>query len=79
MLFYVGALSVLVLGLDSSTYAILGYLYIAMRLLHGWFHLGQNKLIPRARAFGASHLILVIIWLMILWESAFMGPVTLPV
>lgn len=77
VLFYAAALTILVLGLDGMGYALLGYAYIAARLAHSYVHLTHNRLKWRVRTFGASYLILVAMWLLIVWDSAFMGPVNI--
>lgn len=79
VLFYTAALTVLVLGLDGAAYALLGYAYVAARLAHSYVHLTHNTLKWRVRAFGASYLVLVAMWLLIVWDSAFMGPVRIGV
>ena len=62
-LFYVGCLTAMVTGVAGITVLTLAWGYVAMRYLHAWIHLGSNRVRYRMRAYFASWLFLVALWL----------------
>lgn len=64
-LFYVGCLTAMVTGVTGVTVITLAWGYVAMRYLHAWIHLGANRVRYRMRAYFASWLFLVAMWIVV--------------
>jgi len=41
---------------------VLAWLYVGLRIAHAWVHTGSNRLGPRVRIYGASWLVLLAMW-----------------
>src|SRR5262245_56406283 len=65
LLFYVGCLFAMFLGSVSSTLVLLAWVYFALRVLHSLIHLTTNNILHRASVYGASNLVVVAIWLVL--------------
>lgn len=61
-LFYVACVAGLVTGIHASAMLWLAWLYVALRVLHSWIHLGTNSIPPRIRAYFVSWLVLLAMW-----------------
>jgi hypothetical protein len=61
-LFYVACLAALVVGVTSPVVLGLAWAYVACRLAHALIHLGPNRVRHRLRAYFASWLILLALW-----------------
>ena len=61
-LFYAGCLTAMVAGVSGVCVVVLAWGYVAMRYLHTYIHLGSNRVRYRMRAFFASWLFLVALW-----------------
>ena len=61
-LFYVACLTAMVAGVTGTAVVALAWGYVAMRYLHTYIHLGSNRVRHRMRAYFASWLFLVILW-----------------
>ena len=64
-LFYAGCLAAMVTGVTGTVVVVLAWLYVAMRYLHAWIHLGGNRVRYRMRAYFASWLFLAALWVYI--------------
>ena len=62
-LFYVGCLAAMVTGVTGTLVVVLAWLYVAMRYLHAYIHLGGNRVRHRMRAYFASWLCLMALWI----------------
>jgi hypothetical protein len=62
VLFYVGA--ILTYVTDQVTYWMIGcaWAYVVLRYVHTWVHLGTNDVLTRFRVYGASGLVLLVMW-----------------
>ena len=62
VLFYVAA--ILTYVSDQVTYWMVGcaWAYVAIRYLHSWIHLGTNDVLTRFRVYGASAIVLLVMW-----------------
>jgi hypothetical protein len=62
VLFYVAA--ILTYVTDQVTYrmAACAWAYVAVRYLHSWVPLGSNDVLTRFRIYGASALVLAVMW-----------------
>jgi hypothetical protein len=62
VLFYVAV--ILTYVTDQVTYWMVGcaWAYVAVRYLHSWVHLGSNDVLTRFRIYGASALVLAVMW-----------------
>ena len=61
-LFYVGCVTAMVAGVTGTAVVALAWSYVAMRYLHAYIHLGSNRVRWRMRAYFASWLFLVALW-----------------
>jgi len=61
-LFYVACVTAMVVQVQGLAIIVLAWLYVAVRFVHAFIHLGPNKLIPRIRAYGLSWLVLLALW-----------------
>ncbi len=62
ILFYVGCLAAMAIGLTSTLTVALAWLYVALRAVHSWIHTGSNALYPRIGAYFASWVVLLALW-----------------
>lgn len=61
-LFYVACVTAMVVQVQGFGIVLLAWLYVAVRLVHAFIHLGPNKLNPRIRAYALSWLVLLALW-----------------
>ncbi len=61
-LFYVGCLTAMVTGVTGGVVVALAWSYVVMRYLHAYVHLGSNRVRYRMRAYFASWLFLLVLW-----------------
>jgi hypothetical protein len=61
-LFYVACVTAMVVQVQGLGIVLLAWLYVAVRLLHAFIHLGSNKLNPRIQAYAFSWLVLLTLW-----------------
>ena len=62
LLFYIILVIISISGLASPLLIALAWLYVALRFLHAYIHLGSNIVLNRFRAYGASVVVLLAIW-----------------
>lgn len=62
-LFYAGCLAAMVTGVTGVAVVVLAWAYVAMRYLHAFIHLGGNRVRYRMRAYFASWLCLLALWI----------------
>jgi hypothetical protein len=62
ILFYVGCLLCLVMGLSSVALVTLAWFYVLARSIHAFIHITYNNVTHRLAAFAASNLALLSIW-----------------
>ena len=65
VLFYVVVILIFVTGLSSPALVALAWLYVVIRALHAWVHLGSNVVKWRFRVFGLSVTVLLFMWIML--------------
>jgi hypothetical protein len=63
MLFYVVGILILQTAQTGVLTLSLAWAYVALRCIHSYIHLTSNKVMMRLRAFMASSLVLVALWL----------------
>ena len=61
-LFYAGCLAAMVTGTTGTVVQGMAWGYVAMRYLHAWIHLGSNRVRHRLRAYFASWVVLIGLW-----------------
>jgi hypothetical protein len=61
-LFYAGCLAAMVVGVTNPVVLALAWGYVVARLVHALVHLGGNRVRHRLRAYFASWLLLLAIW-----------------
>jgi hypothetical protein len=64
-LFYAGCLTAMVTGVTGTAVVALAWGYVAMRYVHAFIHLGANRVRYRMRAYFASWLLLVAMWIFV--------------
>lgn len=68
ILFYIVCLILFQLNAVSAPVLILGWLYVATRVVHGCVHVSSNLVPIRLTAFAAGLSVLFVLMLVILWE-----------
>lgn len=66
LLFYVAGLAYLVIGQVDDRFLVLAWLYVALRAVHSAIHLTYNRVRDRLIAYGASNVVLVMLWTQLL-------------
>jgi hypothetical protein len=72
-LFYVVCLAAMVTGVTGPVMVALAWAYVAARIVHTAIHLGPNRLRWRIRAYFASWLMLVAMWVTLILGMARVG------
>lgn len=62
VLFYIVAILIFVTGTTSAALVTLAWLYVTLRAVHCWIHLGANVVIWRFRVFVLSLAVLLVMW-----------------
>jgi len=73
ILFYVACIIVYILGLSSSLLMSLAWVYVVLRCVHSFIHVGYNKIAHRFLAYFSSCIILWSIWLVLIFEILMHG------
>src|SRR5262245_7000946 len=66
VLFYVTAVMIYVTYQTTSWLVACAWLYVALRYVHTWIHLGRNDVIARFGAYFGSFAVLVVMWVTLL-------------
>ena len=61
-LFYVACLVAMMLNIDSSLYLSMAWLYVLLRAVHAYVHIGSNKLRRRIAVYFTSWIVLLLMW-----------------
>ena len=69
-LFYVACLAGMVVAIPGPAFPILAWGYVAARTVHAFIHLGGNRLRKRIRAYFASWVFLLAMWVLLVVEVA---------
>ena len=64
VLFYVACIVLFVTAGVSHLAIVLGWLYVALRIIHSMIHLTYNNVIHRLVAFAFSNVALAVLWLL---------------
>ena len=62
-LFYAGCLAAMITEVTGTVIVVLAWAYVAMRYLHAYVHLGGNRVRHRMRAYFASWVCLMAMWI----------------
>ncbi len=65
VLFYIATLLVFVLQRVDTIYLVLGWVYVALRVVHTIIHVTSNKVPNRFKAFILSYVVLIVLWVRI--------------
>ncbi len=68
VLFYAAGCLSLSLQLETLSLVILGWVFVASRLVHSWIHLTSNNVIRRLQAFMAGNICVLSMWVILVWE-----------
>ena len=69
-LFYAGTAIAFAAGTAGMPLVVLGWVYVGLRLLHSFIHLGSNDVLWRFRVFALSWLVLAAYWAVLALELA---------
>jgi hypothetical protein len=69
-LFYAACLTAMVTHDANAVALALAWAYVTARIAHAWIHLGGNRLRLRIRAYFASWLVLLALWIQIVVHVA---------
>jgi hypothetical protein len=72
-LFYAGCLTAMVVGVTGPVVVGLAWGYVAARYVHTYIHLGDNRVRKRMRAYFASWLLLMAMWIYVAIAVAMRG------
>jgi len=61
-LFYIACLAALALGVQSALFVCLAWLYVLIRAIHAYIHIGANKLNKRILIYFMSWFVLLSMW-----------------
>ncbi len=61
-LFYAGCLAAMVSGDYGLVLLVIAWLYVLVRIVHAWIHLGGNRLLYRMRVYFLGWVILLALW-----------------
>jgi len=76
-LFYVACLIAMVTGQTTILLMTLSWIYVGLRVVHAYVHVGKNKLRPRIHVYAASWIVLAAMWI-VLTVGVFMQSLTPP-
>lgn len=65
VLFYIACLIAMILPVEGFTFLVLAWVYVAVRIVHAYIHMGANKVMIRMRVYGVSWLVLIAMWILI--------------
>ncbi len=68
LLFYVLALAILVTEVQDDLLLTLAWVYVGLRYVHALIHIVYNKVVHRFSIFILSSLVLVVMWVLFLFE-----------
>jgi len=69
VLFYVGALAYIALGLTAPTPILCAWLFVAARALHSLIHLTYNNVFHRLIIFGLGNISVLVMWITLMQAS----------
>ncbi len=67
--FLITGLTCLFYGLHGWIPVTLGWIFLASRVAHTYFHLSSNNVLRRAAAFAVGWIVIVILWIIILTQG----------
>lgn len=70
VLFYTACLAGMVLPVPSPFYAIWAWVFVFLRLIHAWIHIGRNNVRHRALVFAMSWIPLWAMWILLTVTAA---------
>ena len=62
VLFYAACVVAMVTGQGTGVIVWLAWAYVACRVVHAIVHMGGNKIPPRMAIYGASWVVLIVMW-----------------
>jgi hypothetical protein len=62
VLFYVACVVAMITGQGTGVIVWLAWAYVACRVAHAFVHMGTNKIPPRMMIYGASWVVLLAMW-----------------
>lgn len=62
VLFYAACITAMVVGQGSGAIVWLAWAFVACRVVHAFVHLGDNRIPPRMAIYGASWVVLLAMW-----------------
>jgi hypothetical protein len=68
MFFYAAGCVSIALQMNSSSMALLAWLFVLSRAIHSWIHLTNNNVIHRLQAFMAGNICVLLMWVILVWK-----------
>lgn len=62
VLFYIACVVAMITGQGTGIIVWLAWAYVACRVAHAFVHMGSNKIPPRMKIYGASWIVLLAMW-----------------
>lgn len=75
-LFYAVCLAAMVTQQADRVLEVLAWLYVAVRYVHSFIHLGRNEIVPRLSAYFTSWGVMAAMWIYLLVRVATTDPAT---
>lgn len=72
--FYALCLALLATEMVGTGIVVGAWIYVALRVVHAWIHLGSNRVGHRMRVFAASTTLLLAMWIAFAAQLALRGP-----
>ncbi len=69
VLFYVACILGMILPVEGILFLALSWIYVAVRMVHAYIHIGPNKVFHRMCAYMTSWIILLVMWILILLKA----------
>ena len=63
VLFYVLTILALITDAADQVFEVLAWIYVALRLVHAWIHVTDNRVLRRGIVFIAGGLVLCVMWI----------------
>ncbi len=70
VLFYVACLAAMQMGITGYLFLALAWVFVLLRIVHAYIHIGKNRLQPRIRAYFASWIVLLLMWAVLVVQVA---------
>lgn len=70
LLFHVGCVAAMALGVTGVVFLVLAWAYVATRVVHTVIHTGRNRIWPRVYAYLSSWIVLLSMWVVLAVQAS---------